>query len=131
MTETPEVPVLETDRLRLRGLAAEDAPGLHLAYSDADAMRFWDAPPSPDLAETERRIRQSVSVDPTWHAAWALLAKPDQQFVGMVNYHARQVWNRRLALGWILVPRFQGQGYMAEAVTAVLAHCYETLDAHR
>ena len=33
----------------------------------------------------------------------------------MVNYHARQHWNRRLALGWILVPRFQGQGYMQEA----------------
>jgi hypothetical protein len=26
------------------------------------------------------------------------------------NYHARQPCNRRLALGWILIPRFQGRG---------------------
>jgi RimJ/RimL family protein N-acetyltransferase len=43
----------------------------------------------------------------------------------------RQLWNRRLALGWILIPRFQGHGYMQEAVTAVLTHCFTTLDIHR
>jgi RimJ/RimL family protein N-acetyltransferase len=26
------------------------------------------------------------------------------------NYHARQPCNRRLALGWRLIPRFQGRG---------------------
>jgi ribosomal-protein-alanine N-acetyltransferase len=120
-----------TDRLRLRRLVPQDAPGLHLAYGDADAMRFWDGPPSRDLAETEERIRRSASVDPSWHIAWALLAKPDEQFIGMVNYHGRQDAHRRLALGWILVPRYERQGYMAEALRALLAHCFETLHVHR
>jgi ribosomal-protein-alanine N-acetyltransferase len=122
---------LVTARLRIRRLAPEDAPGLHLAYGDADAMRFWDGPPSRDLAETEERIRRSAYVDPSWHAAWALLASPDEQFVGMINYHGRQDAHRRLALGWILVPRYERQGYMSEAVRAVLAYCFETLHVHR
>ena len=49
----------------------------------------------------------------------------------MINYHARQPSNRRLALGCILIPRFQGRGYTQEAVGAVLAHCLTTLNTHR
>ena len=99
-------------------------------------MRFWDMPTSTDLEETQRRLRRSLSVDPQWHATWAILARPDGQsapdrFIGMINYHARQPWNRRLALGWILVPSYQGQGYMQEALRAALAHCFTTLDTHR
>src|SRR5262245_56117904 len=112
MTEASAIPELVSDRLRLRRLAVEDAPGLHRAYGDADAMRFWDGPPSRDCSETEQRILRSVSVDPSWHVAWAMLARPDDQFVGMINYHARQDAHRRLALGWILVPQFERQGYM-------------------
>ena len=113
-----------------------DAPAAHEAYSDAEAMRYWDALPSKDVEETERRLRRSLSVDPQWHATWAILARPngqvaDDQFIGMINYHARQPWNRRLALGWILIPRFEGRGYMLEAVRAVLAHCFTALDTHR
>lgn len=132
MTEiAPAVPELTTSRLRLRHLVVEDAPGLHPAYGDAEAMRFWDAPPSRDVAETEQRIRQSLSIDTAWHAAWAVLARDDGHFVGMVNYHARQAWNRRLAVGWILVPQFWGQGYMQEAMRIVLPHCFEALQTHR
>lgn len=125
------VPDLHTNRLALGRLVVEDTPGVHEAYGDAETMRFWDQPASPDLAETERRIQGSVSVDPQWHATWAIRALAGGHFVGMVNYHARQPWNRRLALGWILVPRFQGLGMMREAVAAVLPHCFGTLDTHR
>src|SRR5262245_16227682 len=53
------------------------------------------------------------------------------EVIGMVNYHARQPWNRRLALGWILIPRFKCRGYMQEAVRAVLAYCFAKLNTLR
>jgi RimJ/RimL family protein N-acetyltransferase len=52
------LPVLETVRLRLRQIEKGDAAGLHAAHGDAEAMRFWDFPPSRDLAETASRILQ-------------------------------------------------------------------------
>ena len=127
----PDVPELGAERVRLRRLTVADAPGLHEAYADAASMRFWDALPSRDIAETEARIRQSTSADATWYAAWAVLAKRDDAFIGMVNYHARQVWNRRLAVGWIQTPRFEGQGYMTEAMQALLRHCFDGLHTDR
>ena len=137
MTEpVVQVPALDTARLRLRRLMIEDAAAAHLAYGDPEAMRFWDMPPSIDLEETERRLKRSLSVEPQWHATWAVLTRsdgqlPDDEFIGMINYHARQPWNCRLALGWILISRFQRRGFMEEAVRAVLTHCFTTLNTHR
>lgn len=129
--EAPPVAELSTERLRLRALATADAPQLHLAYVDAQAMRFWDSLPSRDLADAEGRISRSLSWGSEWHAAWAVLGCADGLFIGMVNYHARQAWNRRLAVGWILVPGCERRGYMQEAMHALLAHCFDTLDTRR
>ena len=129
--EAPPVPDMETPRLRLRRLVLADAPGLHGAYGDAENMRFWDAPPCADLAETERHIHMSLSFSPAVHAAWAVSRKDDGRFIGMVNYHARQARNRRLAVGWILIPAAQGHGWAAEAMMPLLRHCFDTLDTHR
>lgn len=131
-----QVAALDTARLQLRRLRIEDAPAAHQAYGDAEAMRYWDMLPSPDLEETQRRLQRSLSVDPQWHATWSVWARrggefPDDRVIGMVNYHARQAWNCRLTLGWILIPHFQGRGYMQEAVGAVLTHCFTVLDIHR
>src|SRR4051794_3539985 len=73
----PPVPDFATERLRLRGLTVADAHDLHQAYGDAEAMRYWDAPPCRDVAETEQRIQRSHSFDATWQAAWAVLVKDD------------------------------------------------------
>ena len=104
------VPDLETPRLRLRRLVLDDAPGLHEAYADAATMRFWDALPSGDLAETARRIRTSLDANPVWHAAWAVLRKDEGRFIGMVNYHARQAWNRNSPSGGLSSPARAGAG---------------------
>jgi [ribosomal protein S5]-alanine N-acetyltransferase len=127
----PLVPDFETERLRLRRLTEDDAHDLHRAYGDAETMRYWDAPPSRDVAETEQRIQRSLAFHATWQATWAVLTKDQGSFVGTVNYHARQSWNRRLAVGWILVPEFWGRGYMQEAMQVLIAHCFGPLGTHR
>src|SRR5437879_9539573 len=106
------LPVFETPRLTLRSITAHDAEGLHEAYGDADAMRRWDLRPSRDVSQTAERIRMSAEADPRWHGMWAI-----QQ--------------RRLALGWIVVPSCWRQGLMTEAARPVISHCFTRLNAHR
>jgi [ribosomal protein S5]-alanine N-acetyltransferase len=124
------LPVLQTERLTLRPLQEADAERLHAAYGDAEAMRFWDFPASRDVAETAARIRQSLAVDARWHAVWAIVLRSGG-FAGMINYHQRQPWNRRLELGWILAPAFWRRGVMTEAAGVVLHHCFTEMDTHR
>jgi ribosomal-protein-alanine N-acetyltransferase len=131
MADPPSVPELNTPRLLLRRMVETDVPGLHAAYGDADAMRFWDSLPSRDEAETAARTRQSLEVSPQWQAAFAVLLRERGEFIGMVNYHQRQAWNRRLAVGWILARPWWRQGFAAEATGALLEHCFTTLGTHR
>lgn len=122
---------LETSRVFLRPLAETDAEGLHLAYGDAEAMAFWDFGPSRDVLQTAARIGRSLSIARDWHACWSVLRRTDDQFLGLVNFHHREHWNNRLELGWICAPPFWRQGYMTEAVGAVVDHCFLDLCVHR
>ena len=131
MSDPPAVPELQATRLLLRRLVEDDAPGLHAAYGDPNAMRFWDSPPTRDEAETRARIRESLAASPQGHAAFAVLRHSDGQFVGMVNYHARWPPSRRLAIGWILARQWWKQGFAHEAASALIGHCFTALDAHR
>jgi [ribosomal protein S5]-alanine N-acetyltransferase len=131
MSDSPAVPKLQTPRLLLRRLVEADAPGLHTAYGDPAAMQFWDSLPSRDLAETAARIRHSLGISLQWHAAFAVLLRDGEEFVGMVNYHQRMPQHRRLGVGWILAHPWWGQGLAQEAMRALLDHCFAALDAHR
>ncbi len=131
MTEPLVQPVLNTARLVLRPLAESDAEGLHACYGDAAAMRYWDVPPSRDVAETARRVKQSLAIAAQWHAAWAVVSRDDGRLIGMVNYHHREPWNRRLEIGYIVAPAHWRRGYMREAMRAFLHHVFEGLGTHR
>ncbi|MFL5251512.1 MAG: GNAT family N-acetyltransferase [Rhodopila sp.] len=125
------VPELRTVRLLLRPVAEDEAPALPAAFGDPHSMRFWDAPPSPDIAETTRRINQSVVADPEFHTADTVVARDTGIPIGMVNYHARHPTHGRLALGWIIMPAMRRRGYASEATCILLRHCFTTLAANR
>jgi [ribosomal protein S5]-alanine N-acetyltransferase len=124
------LPALETRRLVLRPIEEGDAEGLHGAYGDPAAMRFWDAPATRDVTETAAHIRNSMAVERRWHGMWAIVARSGG-FAGMINYHNVDPRNRRLALGWILAPAFWHQGLMTEAAEAVLSHCFSVMEINR
>jgi [ribosomal protein S5]-alanine N-acetyltransferase len=125
------IPELRTPRLLLRAWVEADAEAMHTAFGDAETMRFWSFPARRDVAETAAMIRESRSVDPMIHAAFAITLGDTGEPIGMVNYHEHRPVHRRLAVGWILVRSWQRQGIMREAVPAMLNHCFDRLNVHR
>jgi ribosomal-protein-alanine N-acetyltransferase len=123
--------VLDTTRLMLRPLVRGDAEGLHTCFGDAEAMRFWDAAPARDVAETAKRLEETLTTDPRWHAGWAVVLKETGQFIGFVNYHNRVPQAQRLAVGYILAAAYWRRGLMTEAMRCFIGHCFSALDAHR
>ncbi|HTS94005.1 MAG TPA: GNAT family N-acetyltransferase [Stellaceae bacterium] len=129
--DSESVPVLETPRLRLRPFELSDAPGLHEAYGDPEAMRYWDFPAHASLAETERALRWVMKHNPYAYGVWAIALKDGGRCIGLVNYHHREQRNRRLEVGYILARRYWRRGLMTEAMTALLEHCFEALGVRR
>jgi ribosomal-protein-alanine N-acetyltransferase len=131
MPDPTAAPVLETPRLKLRGLVESDAPAMHEFYGDTETMRYWDSPPSRDVAEAADHIRRSREMSPQYHAAYAITLRDADRIIGMVNYNERRSWQRRLSVGWILAKPWRQQGIMREAVSALLTQCFDHLDTHR
>jgi ribosomal-protein-alanine N-acetyltransferase len=129
--ESATVPVLETPRLVLRPFTAADASGLHEAFGNAEAMRYWNVAPAQDLATTAKNIEWLAKYSPYAHASWAVTQRGDGRFLGMVNYHHREARDRRLEIGYILVPLQWGRGFASEAVAGLLDHCFDVLSTHR
>ncbi len=118
------VPVLATARLTLRPLAVSDAEAAFTVFGDAEAMRFWDRPPAADIAEVAQRLTALLGIPRAFAGGWLVSLNADGQFAGAVFYHHREPRNRRLELGWITRRALWRQGFMREALGAVLAHVF-------
>ncbi len=124
-------PTFETERLRLRPFRKSEAKVLHVLYGDEKNLRYWGVDPSPNLDSTRKMLRWHVSFHPFHYALWAIEEKKSRRVVGMINYHRRDLRERRVDVGWLALPRAQGKGYMTEAGRALLRHLFDTALAKR
>ena len=124
-------PTLDTERLRLRPFRKSDIKVLHALYGDVDNLRYWGTDASPDLAATRKMMGWHLTFHPFQYALWAIEVKRTGRVVGMINYHRREMRERRVDVGWLALPGAQGKGYMTEAGRALLRHLFDRLKVHK
>jgi [ribosomal protein S5]-alanine N-acetyltransferase len=117
--------------LRLRAFRPGDLKSLHALYGDPHNLRYWGGPPSTGLSETRRMMRWHLPYRPSAYVLWAIEEKDSRRVIGMINYHRRDRREKRVDVGWLLRPEYQGHGYMAEAARALLRHLIDTLKVHK
>src|SRR6516165_9626712 len=103
-------PILTTRRLHLRRVLPRDKVGFHACFGDFESMRYWNFPASKTVAETEKALGWLAKTSsPCDHLAWTVADRADDQCIGMVNYHHREVQNRGLEIGYIIGRKHQGK----------------------
>jgi ribosomal-protein-alanine N-acetyltransferase len=111
------LPVMQTERLVMRALRVEDAEALHPMYSDVDANHYGSHPATVTLDDTVARLEKAVA-DTDWRA-WAITLKGDDTAIGTVAcYEKRQ--GKVTEIGYILKRAYWGNGYVTEAVAALI-----------
>jgi RimJ/RimL family protein N-acetyltransferase len=126
-----EIPRLETERLRLRGLHGTDFEDYAALYADPEVVRFisdggpWDR---------GRAWRHMAFVIGHWQlrgtGLWAVEEKASGAFAGVVGFAEPATWPG-FELGGHLVRRFWGRGYAIEVGRAALAHAFGALGKER
>ncbi|CAB5704635.1 Acetyltransferase (GNAT) family [Aeromonas hydrophila] len=119
------LPSLSTPRLLLRAFDAGDSADLFAIYGDSEVMRFVGEPPFPTLAtvaqmlaSVERLLAAGESLE------WGLVARDSDRLIGTCGLHsfAGNAGLRQAEVGCMLARRHWGEGWMAEALTALIAY---------
>lgn len=132
MDAFPALPVLESDRLRLRlrPLRAGDADALYALYSDPEVARFWSFPAWTRREQAEAWLAERLPLGPPSVYAWAL-ATPDDVLAGTTALFALAGPMHRAELGYSLRRELQGRGLATEAVRMALGFAFGRLGLER
>ena len=109
---------LATRRLLLRKPRAEDAPLIFSAYAqDLEVTRYLTFRPHGDVNETHAAVSRFLE---RWRLGesycWLLFHRESEELVGAISAREDQGIN----LGYLVARPFWGQGYMSEALGAVV-----------
>jgi [ribosomal protein S5]-alanine N-acetyltransferase len=126
-------PTLETERLVLREIVADDAPALFAIHSDVEAMRWFGTDPLREPSEAEVLIARFAEWrrQPNPGTRWGLQRKAGGGLIGTCGLFK---WNRgwhSCTLGYELAASAWGEGLMGEALVRVLAWGFEQMQLHR
>ena len=125
-------PTLHTPRLRLRPFTVSDASALFALHSNADVLRYWDAPSWTDRGRAERFIaacRQMAEAGTGTRVA--VDRASDGRFIGWCSLTRWNADHRSASVGYCFDDAAWGHGYATEAARALLQWAFETLDLNR
>jgi RimJ/RimL family protein N-acetyltransferase len=124
--------LIATERLVLRRFRASDAETLAAYRSDPDVARYqsWTAPvPVEEARAIVESLKKADPAQPGWFQ-YAIELTAKKAHIGDVGVSLND--NRRQAeIGFTLARAYQGRGFAAEAVRAVLDHLFRVQGLHR
>ncbi len=120
---TAHVPVLETERLRLRAHRIDDYDACYATWSDPAVTRFIGGVPQTTEQVWDRMLRSLGMWGMLGYGYWAVEEKSSGRYVGDVGHadlrrDIEPSLRGMLEFGWVLAPWAHGQGYASEAVNA-------------
>ncbi len=121
---------LKTERLRLRKAKLSDAEVVFREYArDAEVTKYVSWRAHQSVEETREYVRMCLlawDVGKAFH--WVIERREDNQLMGML---IARVDAEKWELGFVLARRYWNQGYMTEAVKAVLDWALRRGNIHR
>ena len=121
------VPVIDTERLRLRAPRIEDLPLWTARYTGPDAVYIGGTFDDPECVAWEEFAYYTGAWMLYGHGLWTAERRADEAAIGFV--HLAVEWDDwEIELGWQLIPKARGQGYGAEMARAARAFGLEMLD---
>ncbi|MGL6216820.1 MAG: GNAT family N-acetyltransferase [Lacrimispora sphenoides] len=123
--------LIETDRLLIRTLEMKDKYEFFRYRSMPEIYQYQSLRPK-DISEIETFINENISVYPDTRNTWLQLAVclKDGQLIGDIGIHFTDD-EYQIEIGYTLSPEYQGNGYVLEAVKAVINYAFIKLKKHR
>jgi RimJ/RimL family protein N-acetyltransferase len=120
------VPILETERLRLRGYRVEDFPGRQKLWADPNVVVYTSGAPVSEMDCWARMLTIVGLWETIGYGYWLVEEKESGRYVGEIGFadFKRETvpsFTGLPEIGWILNSEVHGKGYATEGVRAALA----------
>lgn len=132
LPDLDRLPTIGTARLELRWLTPADVPALFAVFGDPAVCRYWSRPALPDVAAAaalQREIAACFAERSLFQ--WGIAERATDVVVGTCTLAALSAEHRRAEVGFALARAAWGQGYVREALPALLGFAFDTLGLHR
>ena len=122
---------LETERLFLRRLDENDVEEVLALRGNPETMKYIPrvlAKTKEDALEhitmIEDKIINNIGIN------WGITIKGNSKIIGIIGHYKISAENHRAEIGYMSFPKFNGKGYMSEAIKAVVNYGFENLNLH-
>lgn len=120
----PNIPVLETDRLVLRGFHLDDLDAMTAMWVLPEVVRYIGGTPLSREQSWTRLLRHIGMWSVMGFGFWAIIEKASGQLIGEAGFHEMRrdftpSIENTMEAGWGLLPDFHGSGYATEALNAM------------
>ena len=122
---------LETERLLLRRVDNNDYKEVLALRSNPETMKYIPRPLLKNeeeafahIAMIENKIINKEGIN------WAITIKDDPSLIGIIGHYRIQVENYRAEIGYMILPEFNGQGIVTEAVKEVVKYGFDIMKLH-
>jgi RimJ/RimL family protein N-acetyltransferase len=120
------VPILETERLRLRGYRRADFPDRQKLWSDPLVTPHTSGAPVGEMDCWARMLTLAGHWEIMGYGYWVVEERATGRFVGEIGFadFKREIvpsFSGTPEVGWILSPEYHGKGFAAEGARAAIA----------
>ena len=126
------LPVIKTSRLVLRWTSEDDIDSIYEIFSDPQVMRYWSVTPLANreaAADMQREIAEGNLKDSAWK--WGLALSDSNKLIGTCTLFNLNLSNGRAEIGYAMGRSYWGNGYMNEALKALVKHAFDVVQLRR
>lgn len=126
-------PILTTERLTLRQLEMNDEQAIFVLRSDREISKYLDRPISNTIDDARNFINKvNENIDKNTSLYWAIMLTERNRLVGTIClYGFSDEEDNTCEIGYELLPNFQQQGIMKEAVETVIHFTFSTIKVQK
>ncbi len=122
---------LETERLLLRRVSKDDLNEILELRGNPETMKFIPRPivkTEEDALDHFKIIDEKIEKNEGIN--WAITVKGNPKLIGIIGHYRIQPENHRCEIGYMILPQYNGQGIVTEAIKAVLEYGFEDMNMH-
>lgn len=122
---------IETERLLLRRINQNDVEEVLALRGNPETMKYIPRPLAKTkeealvhIAMIEEKIENNTGIN------WGITIKGSNKIIGIIGHYRIQPENHRAEIGYMSLPKYNGKGYITEAIKAVVEYGFEQMNLH-